>query len=503
MAGNYYITTPIYYVNDKPHIGHAYTSIVADCIARYHRMFGKNVHFLTGTDEHGQKVASTAEKNCMKTIEFADYNSAKFRTMTPEFNLSNDDFIRTTETRHIEAAQGFWNKLKENGYIYLSSYSGWYSVRDEAFYQESELVEGKAPTGAPVEWVEEPSYFFSLSKFEDKLLQFYEENPDFIWPKSRKNEVVNFVKSGLKDLSVSRTTFTWGVPVPGDEKHVMYVWLDALTNYISALGYPNENAEKMQNFWPADIHLVGKDILRFHAVYWPAFLMAAALALPKQVVAHGWCTNEGQKISKSLAHVIDPAELVSHYGLDQVRYFMLREVPFGQDGNYSKLSATRRVNSELANNIGNLAQRTLTMVQKNCEGRIPVKHETHDLIKQIEELSAEYFELFESHLFHEALECIVNIGNLANAYIDEMAPWKLKKENPEMMNTVLHHLIYAIRVIAILLKPIIPNSADKLLEIIGEDSGFISFKNLTDSLEEGKMLPLPQIVFNRIEEEAE
>lgn len=498
---NFYITTPIYYVNDKPHIGHAYTSIVADTMARFHRMLGKNVYFLTGTDEHGQKVASTAHKNNMSPQEFADLNSDKFRHMSNAFKLTNDDFIRTTEVRHKNAAQSFWDKLMDNGFIYMSSYSGWYSVRDEAFYQESELVNGIAPTGAPVEWVEEPSYFFALSKFEQKLLEFYENNPDFIWPKSRKNEVINFVKSGLKDLSISRTTFDWGVKVPNDEKHVMYVWLDALTNYISALGYPNLNAEKIHAFWPACVHLVGKDILRFHAVYWPAFLMAADLPLPVQVVAHGWWTNEGQKISKSLGNVIDPYELADFYGLDQMRYFMLREVPFGQDGNYSKLSATRRVNSELANNIGNLTQRTLSMVHKNLGGIVPNKYEGHEIHRQIAEITQEYFELFENHLFHEAIECIVNIGNLANSYIDEMAPWKLKKENPQMMETVLYHLLDAIKVIAVLLQPITPASSHKIINMLGIETDNIDFNLLTYNLISGSNLPENYIVFNKIAEE--
>ena len=370
-----FITTPIYYVNDSPHIGHAYTSLACDVLARFKRLDGHHVKFLTGTDEHGQKVEISAGKAEKDPQQFTDEVSQRFRDLAKLLNLSNDDFIRTTEKRHITSAQAMWKRLVDNGHITLGSYAGWYSVRDETYYTESDLVDGKAPTGAPVEWVEEPSYFFDLSKWQDKLLAHYEAHPDFIMPESRRNEIISFVKGGLKDLSVSRTSFRWGIPIPGDKKHVMYVWLDALVNYLSALGFPDIESEDFIEFWLREktdiIHIVGKDIVRFHAVYWPAFLMAADLPLPKHVVAHGWWTNEGQKISKSLGNVIDPVALVNEFGLDQTRYFLMREVPFGNDGNFSRNAMIHRINAELANNIGNLVQRTLSMISKNCNAAVP------------------------------------------------------------------------------------------------------------------------------------
>ncbi|AZL15110.1 methionine--tRNA ligase [Rickettsiales endosymbiont of Stachyamoeba lipophora] len=492
---NFYITTPIYYVNDIPHIGHAYTSVAADVLARYHRMRNEEVYFLTGTDEHGQKIASSALKNNKDPQEFTDFYSQKFRDLTIALNLSNNDFIRTTEERHKKAASFLWERLVESGNIYLDSYSGWYAVRDEAFYQESELIDGKAPTGAPVEWVEEPSYFFALSKWQDKLLELYEQNPDFIWPKARRNEVISFVKSGLKDLSVSRTSFNWGVPVPGNDKHIMYVWLDALTNYISALGYP-EDTELMKKFWPG-IHMVGKDILRFHTVYWPAFLMAANLPVPKQIIAHGWWTNEGQKISKSLGNVIDPYELIKIYGLDQTRYFMLREVPFGNDGNYSKSSCIRRLNSELSNNFGNLMQRVVSFIHKNCESRIP-KGQHDPIFLQVAELVKNYHNFMENYEFHNALEVVVNIGNLANIYIDEQAPWNLRKDNPEKMAHVLFVLINIIKQIAILLLPFMPTLSQIMLEVLNVEAN--DFSELEDLLPIGGLLKEVQPIFPRIEE---
>ena len=370
-AQHFYITTPIYYVNDRPHIGHAYTSVACDVLARFKRLSGCKVKFLTGTDEHGQKVEKTAAAG-MTPQALADANSQHFRDLTALMNISNDDFIRTTEQRHKAGAQALWKKMEHGGHMYLGSYSGWYSVRDEAYYQESELAGGKAPTGADVEWVEEPSYFFRLSAFQDKLLEYYSAHPDCIGPQSRRNEVISFVKGGLRDLSISRTTFSWGIPVPGDKKHVMYVWLDALANYLSALGYP-DNTPDLKIFWPADLHMVGKDILRFHAVYWPAFLMAADLPCPKRIFAHGWWTIEGEKMSKSLGNAIAPADLVSEFGLDQTRWFLMREVPFGNDGNFSRERLVTVINSELANNIGNLVQRTLSMVHKNCGGNSDAK----------------------------------------------------------------------------------------------------------------------------------
>lgn len=372
----YYVTTPIYYVNDAPHIGHAYTTLACDVLARFKRLDGYDVKFLTGTDEHGQKVEKSAQAKGVEPQAFTDAVSQNFRDLADFMNFTHDDFIRTTEDRHIRACQAIWKRLADAGQIYLDNYGGWYAVRDEAFYAEDELTktpDGKriAPSGAEVEWVEEPSYFFKLSEWGDRLLAYYDAHPDFILPESRRNEVVSFVKGGLNDLSVSRTTFKWGVPVPGDEDHIMYVWLDALTNYITAAGYPETDSADFQKFWPADLHMVGKDILRFHAVYWPAFLMAAGIELPKRVYAHGWWTNEGEKISKSLGNVIDPTELANRYGLDQVRYFMLREVPFGNDGDFSHTAMVNRMNGELANDFGNLAQRVLSMTAKNCDGIVP------------------------------------------------------------------------------------------------------------------------------------
>lgn len=513
MSRSFYITTPIYYVNDIPHIGHAYTSLACDVMARYMRLNGYEVRFLTGTDEHGQKVEKSAAAKGIDPQAFTDEVSQHFRNLTQNMHFSNDDFIRTTEERHKKGAQAFWQRLEANGYIYLDKYAGWYSVRDEAFYMEDDLVDGKAPTGAPVEWVEEESYFFRLSDFQDKLLAFYEENPHFIVPKSRYNEVVSFVKGGLKDLSISRTTFKWGVPVPGNEKHIMYVWLDALTNYITALGYPDEDAALYKKFWmePEDspIHVVGKDILRFHAVYWPAFLMAAKLPLPARIVAHGWWTNEGQKISKSVGNVIDPNALVDEFGLDQLRYFLMREVPFGNDGDYSRDRMITLMNADLANNVGNLVQRTLSMINKNCDGKLPVWQPGHEadvvLMKkgynreEDIEIPEAVNEALQVQRFDVALTEIVKFSTLANAYIDEQAPWKLKKENPARMGEVLYTLAEVIRCIGILLQPFLPDAAAKILDQLSVPSDCRSFSHLTPdfALEPGTVLPAPQGIFPR------
>jgi methionyl-tRNA synthetase len=496
MNNNCYFTTPIYYVNDKPHIGHAYTSIATDIMARYHRMLGKDVYFLTGTDEHGQKIAQTAKKNNTTPQELVDKFSQNFRDLANDLNLSNNDFIRTTENRHQKAVQLLWQKLLDNGQIYLDSYKGWYAVRDEAFYQENEIVDGKAPSGAEVEWVEEESYFFNLSKWQDKLLEFYAENPDFIWPQSRRNEVLSFVKSGLKDLSISRTSFDWGIKVPGNEKHIIYVWLDALTNYISALSFGQEQ-NKMDKYWPA-IHVVGKDILRFHAVYWPAFLMAANLPLPKQIVAHGWWTNEGQKISKSLGNVIDPYQLIELYGLDQTRYYMMREIPFGNDGNYSKNNAILRLNSELANNFGNLLQRIASFVYKNCDAKIPsALTEEREVFAKIDKLIAQHHQHMTQYEFSEALEKIVQIGNIANIYVDEQAPWSLRKTDIKKMGHVLNILLNIIKKMIILLHPFMPSLTSKMSDILN-----FKIKNFTDldfNLPENSEINKPEIVFKRYE----
>ena len=500
MKDTFYITTPIYYVNDKPHIGHAYTSIACDVMARFMRLDSRKVKFLSGTDEHGQKVEQSAEKAGIDPQKFTDANSAHFRTLLQTLNITNDDFIRTTEERHKQGAQAFWRALEKNGYIYLGKYAGWYSVRDEAYYQESELAEGKAPTGAPVEWVEEPSYFFKLSAFGDKLLEYYEDHPDFIAPEGRRNEVISFVKSGLKDLSISRTTFKWGVKVPGAEDHVMYVWLDALANYLTALGYPFKT-----DFWPADLHIVGKDILRFHAIYWPAFLMAADLEIPTRIFAHGWWTNEGQKISKSVGNVIDPNELVQKYGVDQVRYFLMREIPFGNDGDFSHEKMITRINSELANNIGNLAQRVLSMINKNCDGIIPeFKFEEVDkklLSDTFVQADKVRNEIIYHQQFSRALEIIGQIASRANEYVDTQAPWKLKKENPDRMKTVLYTLAECLRRIGILLQPFVPEAASKLLDqlAVPQDKRLFHLVGAGSALRAGTVLPAPEGLFPRIE----
>ena len=502
----YYLTTPIYYVNDVPHIGHAYTTLACDVLARFKRLDGFDVLFLTGTDEHGQKVEKAAEAVDMKPQAFTDKVSQNFRDLLPFMNISNDDFIRTTETRHKEAAQAIWHRLMKNGHIYLDKYSGWYSVRDEAYFSEVELVDGKAPTGAPVEWVEEPSYFFDLSQWETKLLQFYEDNPDFIAPVSRRNEVVSFVSSGLRDLSISRTSFNWGIAVPDNEKHIMYVWLDALTNYITATGFPDEQQNLYRTFWPASLHMVGKDILRFHAVYWPAFLLAADLEPPKRVFAHGWWTNEGQKISKSLGNVIDPLQLIETYGLDQVRYFLMREVPFGNDGDFSKSGMVNRINSDLANDLGNLCQRVLSFVYKNCNATVPrnmgFTPDDSKLITHAYEILPKLREDYNSQLFNVALERVWGLVAASNKYIDEQAPWKLRKTDPDRMHTVLYTLLETIRCIGVLLQPIMPGSSEKILNQLAVDTSKRSFAalNSNDCLEAGTSLQKPNPIFPRFEE---
>ena len=477
-------------------------------LARFKRLDGFDVKFLTGTDEHGQKVEKSALKAGVDPKEFTDRVSKNFRDLASIMNFSHDDFIRTTEERHKKSAQNLWYKLYNNGEIYLDSYSGWYAVRDEAFYGEGELTEGPngkkiAPSGAEVEWVEEPSYFFKLSAWGEKLLKFYDENPDFIAPQSRRNEVVSFVKGGLRDLSISRTTFSWGVPVPDDDKHIMYVWLDALANYITGVGYPKINGGEYNIYWPCDLHMVGKDILRFHAVYWPAFLLAAGLETPKRIYAHGWWTNEGEKISKSLGNVIDPVDLIDRYGLDQVRYFLLREVPFGNDGDFSHKAMVNRMNGELANDLGNLAQRVLSMIAKNCDGLVPQYGEftTDDLalLREAEEIIEKLRYTFDRQLFHEALEIVWAVVRAANGYVDFQAPWSLKKNDPGRMATVLYVLIETIRRIALVLQPFMPDTMSKMLEQLAVKPDYRSFAHLGRDfyLRPGTVLPEPEGLFPR------
>ena len=512
-ANAYYITTPIYYVNDSPHIGHAYTTVACDVLARFMRLDGRDVMFLTGTDEHGQKVAKAAESAGVPPIEFCDRVSQNFRDMTTSLNISNDDFIRTTEPRHHAACQAIWQALVDAGDIYLGSYAGWYAVRDEAFYGEDELTDGPdgakvAPSGAEVEWVEEPSYFFRLSAWQDRLLAFYEANPDFILPPSRRNEVVSFVKSGLRDLSISRTSFSWGVPVPGDDEHIMYVWLDALTNYITAVGYPDTNDAKFASYWPATVHVVGKDIVRFHAVYWPAFLMAAGVAPPGRVFAHGWWTVEGQKMSKTAGNFIPPAELVERYGLDQTRYFMMRELPFGNDGDFSHRAMVGRLNSDLANDFGNLSQRVLSMVNRNCAGQVPAPGDlTADdeaLLAAARGLHAKLRAEFEVQAIHRALETLWQVIGDANRYVDGQAPWTLAKTDSARMATVLYVLAETIRHIAILAQPVVPDAAGRILDQLAAAADRRDFAALGEAgaLTPGTVLPKPQGVFPRFVDEA-
>jgi methionyl-tRNA synthetase len=514
----YYVTTPIFYVNDAPHLGHAYAMVAADALARFMRLDGHPVHFLTGTDEHGQKVEKSALAAGLDPQSFCDRVSQNFRDAARLMNISNDDFIRTTEPRHIRACQALWRVIatrktpKGRDNIYLGKYAGWYAVRDEAFYGEEELATGadgskRAPSGAEVEWVEEPSYFFRLSDWQDWLLAHYERHPDFIAPAARRNEVASFVKSGLRDLSISRTTFTWGIPVPGDETHVMYVWFDALINYITAIGYPATESAAFAAFWPAALHLVGKDIIRFHCVYWPAFLAAAGLAAPQRVFGTGWWTVEGEKMSKSLGNFIPPRKLVDQYGVDALRYFMLRELPFGSDGDFSHRAVVNRINGDLANDFGNLAQRVLAMVNRNCEGRVPQPgppaSADRALLDAARGLLGKLRADFAEQSFHRALETLWQVVGDANRYVDEQAPWALRKTDAARMGAVLYVLAEVIRHLAILAQPVVPQAAAKLLDQLAVPADFEhrQFAALElHPLAPGTALPKPEGIFPRFVE---
>jgi len=502
----YYVTTPIYYVNDAPHLGHAYCTVACDALARFMRLDGKRVRFLTGTDEHGQKVEKSARAAGLDPQAFCDRVSQNFRDMAALMNVSNDDFIRTTEPRHVRGVQALWQELERRGEIYLGRFAGWYAVRDEAFYEESELVDGKAPTGAEVEWVEEENYFFRLSAWQDRLLAHYEANPDCIAPKSRRNEVVSFVKGGLRDLSISRTSFAWGIPVPGNAKHVVYVWLDALANYITALGYPDKTGDYAA-FWPANLHMVGKDIIRFHCVYWPAFLMAAGLAAPRRVFATGWWTVEGQKMSKSLGNAISPKHLVEQYGVDALRYFMLRDLPFGSDGDFSHRAVVGRINADLANGIGNLAQRVLSFVHKNADARVPQPGAftavDQTLLAQAQGLLDGVRPCFAEQRFHHALELMWEIVAEADRYVDANAPWALRKTDAARMATVLYVVMEVVRHLAVLLQPVVPGAAAKLLDQLAIAPDERSFAALATPLVPGTPLPRPEGVFPRYVETVE
>jgi len=493
MGDPFYITTAINYPNGRPHIGHAYEEIAADVIARFHRALGRDVRLVTGTDEHGLKMVQTARSQGRDTLEFADEMSGYFRDMCAYLNISYDEFVRTSEPRHHEASIALWKALEAAGDLYLDRYEGWYSVRDEAFYDESELVAGEggeklSPQGTPVEWTAEETWFFRLSRYQDRLLALYRDNPGFIRPETRRNEVVRFVEGGLKDLSVSRTSFDWGVPVPGSPGHVMYVWVDALTTYMTGAGFPDDD-ETYRRYWPADVHLIGKDIVRFHAVYWPAFLMSANLPLPRQVYAHGFLLSRGEKMSKSLGNVVDPMELAERFGVDALRYFLMREVSFGQDGSYSAEAIVTRVNAELANSFGNLAQRTLSMIFKNLGGVIPPpgdRPEDRELLATVAAGCDELTDRFGQMAFSVGLEAWMGAVFACNAYVDAAAPWALRKTDPDRMAAVLGTLVAAVRRLTAAVAPVIPASADKLLTLI-------------DAGEGGAPIAQPQPLFPRLE----
>ncbi len=510
MDKNFYITTPIYYPSGKPHMGHAYSSIVADIFARFKRLEGYNVMFLTGTDEHGLKIQREAEKNNKDPKMFCNELSEKFKDLTKTLNLSNDDFIRTTEQRHYKSVEEIWNRLLKSGDIYLDKYSGWYSVSDEAYYDEDEIEQkdGKRisrSSGSSVDWVEEESYFFRLSAWSKNLLKHYQDNEDFILPNSRKNEVVNFVKKGLRDLSVSRTSFTWGIQVPKNKKHVIYVWLDALTNYLSALNFPNIQDVLFKKYWPASVHIIGKDILRFHAIYWPAFLLAAKLPLPKRIFSHGWILSDEKKMSKSLGNILDPIEIIENYGIDQLRYYLVKEVSLGNDGNISMDNLKKCINNDLANNYGNLCQRVFSFIKKNCSNKIPMPGKIEEidkkLVNELKDNIPKLIKLIDNQNLNEFMKLVVGYSFDGNKYFNDSEPWALKKKDVSRMNNILFSICEHIKNISILLNPIIPQSTSKVLDSMNvkkEDrfiSKILSFKNFDSNKE---LNPL-DILFNKIE----
>ena len=509
MDKNYYITTPIYYPSANPHMGHAYTSIIADFFARFKRIDGFNVHFLTGTDEHGLKIQRAAENKNLNPLDFCDQISRTFRDLSKTLNLSNTDFIRTTEERHKKTVQYLWSELEKNDDIYLSKYSGWYSVSDEAYYNKGEITEkdGKKiaiASGSLVEWIEEESYFFRLSKWQDKLLDYYEKNIDFISPKSRKNEVVSFVKSGLKDLSISRKSFSWGIKVPGNNEHVIYVWLDALTNYISALNYPDTNNQLFNKFWPASVHLIGKDIIRFHAVYWPAFLMAAKIPLPKKVYGHGWILSGEEKMSKSRGNILDPIDIINTYGLDPLRYYLIKEVSFGNDGNISQERLEDCINSDLANNYGNLCQRVTAFAERNCSSKVPEFKDFNDddlvMLDKFKENLNKIREEIDNQNINFYISFIVSALFEANKYFNDQEPWK-KKDDQNRLNTIIYTSLEMIRKISFMLYPIIPDSIEKALKIFNLNSNDVNFESIAthNYLKPGNNINKIEILFKKIE----
>ncbi len=497
----FYITTAISYPNGPPHIGHAYEALATDALARFKRLDGYDVFFLTGTDEHGQKIQQTAARQGKTAAQFVDEMTPLFQQMVTDVGCSNDDFIRTSEARHKAVVSELWRRMEAAGDIYLSKYAGWYSVRDEAFYGEDEIEDRdgrkfSTRTGTPVDWVEEESYFFRLSAYQERLLKLYDLTPDFIGPPERRNEVLSFVKGGLQDLSVSRTTFDWGIPVPGAAGHIMYVWVDALTNYFSAV-----QTDERKKFWPADVHIIGKDIVRFHAVYWPAFLMSAGIPLPKRVFGHGFLFNRGEKMSKSVGNVISPADLVREYGVDQVRYFFMREVPFGQDGNYSHEAIVARINADLANDLGNLAQRSLSMIAKNCGAKVPVcgslTGDDNTILDAARALLPEIRAHHDLQALNKALDAIWKVVADANRYFAGQEPWALKKTDPARMETVLYVTAEVLRRIGILVQPYVPGSAEKLLDLLAIPAAGRSFAGLDTALVSGTLLPVPVGIFPR------
>jgi len=509
---NFYITTPIYYPSGKPHMGHAYSSIVADIFARFKRLEGYNVLFLTGTDEHGQKIQKEAEKNNKDPKVFCDELSEKFKSLTKTLNLSNDDFIRTTESRHHKSVVEIWERLVKSGDIYLDKYSGWYSVSDEAYYDEDEIIEQDGnkiskDSGSKVEWVEEESYFFKLSAWTNKLLDHYKKNKDFILPTSRRNEVISFVEKGLKDLSISRTSFSWGIPVPKNNKHIIYVWLDALTNYISAINFPNTEDKKYKAFWPADVHVIGKDILRFHAVFWPAFLLAAKLPLPKRVFGHGWILSDDKKMSKSLGNILDPIEIIDKYGIDQLRYYLVKEVSLGNDGSISLENLKNCINNDLANNYGNLCQRVFSFIKKNCDNKIPLSLKLNDsdkkLLNDLKNSLPKLITLMNNQELNEYIKIVVSFSFDANKYFNDSEPWAVKKNDPERMKAILFTIVEQIKNISILLNPIIPNATKKILSMINLSSQNISIDTINNEkiLNNKKELGNLEILFTKIEDD--
>ena len=510
MNKNYYITTPIYYPSGDPHMGHAYSSIVADVIARFKRIEGFEVLFLTGTDEHGQKIEKEAKRNNKDPKLFCDDLSNKFRSLTKILNLSNNDFIRTTEKRHINSVVEIWDRLVKSGDIYLDKYSGWYSVSDEAFYDNDEIEEKDQKkvaklSGSLVEWVEEESYFFKLSAWQKKLLDHYKKNKDFILPSSRRNEVISFVEKGLKDLSISRTSFTWGIPVPGNKKHIIYVWLDALTNYISALNFPDINDKKFKSFWPVDVHIIGKDILRFHAIYWPAFLLAAKIDLPKRVFGHGWILSDEKKMSKSFGNILDPIEIIDKYGIDQLRYYLIKEVSLGNDGSISLKNLEDCINNDLANNFGNLCQRVFSFIKKNCNNKIPKPDNLSELdiglISNLKEKVPDLIDLINKQDLNQYIKSVVSYSFEANKYFNDSEPWAHKKRNLKRMNTILYTISEQIKNISILLSPIIPISTQKVLNSLNISQEKVSINTILKSniLNHNKEIKELKILFKKIE----